>query len=400
MEILILDTLLRPIDVVDVFESMIWTERFSEMGDFELVTLSTPSYIKRFVTDTWITVTGSRRVMIVETVEISIDPDSGSILKIKGREIVSILEARAALKSLGGLAIAPSWLISEKTPGEVIRYMFQEICVFGSVTVSDIIPYIQPGQSLYPASTIPEPSDLIEWEQKPAPLYSGMKELANIYDLGIRLYKDPNSSRLFFDVYSGSDRTTAQTTLPPVIFSPDLENLQNTSEYSTIEKAFNVVQVIYIRHDQETDTDVVTALRVHEDENAPTEKGFDRRTKILMITSVPEDVVDLGDFLIRAGRDELMKSRPVSAFDGEISQSSGYVYERDYFLGDLVETRTINGSTSYMRVVEHISVQDKEGERSYPTLVTKQFINSGTWLSWKYDVEWSAMGSEEYWSNQ
>lgn len=398
MEVLILDALLRPIDVVDVFESMIWTERYSEAGDFELVTLSTQANQKRFVLGTLLSITESRRIMRVEKIEETIDPSKGAILKIKGRDIVSILETRTALMAIGGGDIAPVWILSGFTPADTMRVMFNEICVEGSISTYDIIPFYFPG-NLYPADTIPEPSATIIWEQKPASLYAAVKELGDIYDLGFRLYKDPNASKLYFNVYAGSDRTTAQTTLPPVIFSQDMENLQNTTEYSDVSKSFNVVHVVYIYKDV-SDNEVALMVVVSDDDISPSSEGFERRVKLLVITAIPEEVTDIPAFLIRAGKDELMKSRPLGAFDGEISQTSDYVYERDYYLGDLVETRGKNGATSYMRVEEHIFVQDGQGQRSYPTLTTKKFINPGTWLSWKYDVEWNAMGSGEFWENQ
>lgn len=400
MEVLILDALLRPIDVVDTFISMIWAERFSEKGDFELVTLSTPANQRRFTKGTWITITESKRIMEVQTVQDKIDTDGTTILTIKGFEITDIvLDTRLALKAIGVGELAPVWYILDKTPGDVMRYIFTQICVVGSVTSDDIIPYYYTG-GLYSAGTIPEPSAHINWEQKPASVYEALRELGSIYDLGHRLYKDPNLSKLYFEVYAGSDRTSAQTTLPAVIFSVDMENLQNTTDYSTTAGSYNVVQVMYIHKDTvDPELDVVTTEVVHANESDRA-LGFDRRVKVLLITSIPDDVVDIPAFLIQAGRDELLKFRPLGAFDGEISQYSQYVYERDYFLGDLVESRGRSGASNYMRVMEQIFVQDASGQRSYPTLVTKEFINPGTWKSWKYDVAWSAMGSTEFWANQ
>jgi hypothetical protein len=51
-------------------------------------------------------------------------------------------------------------------------------------------------------------------------------------------------------------------------------------------------------------------------------------------------------------------------------------------------------------VAEYIFVRDREGQRSYPTLTTKQFIDPGTWLSWKYDIPWDDMAETEFWDNQ
>jgi hypothetical protein len=397
MEVLILDKLLRPIDVVDTFESMIFAERRKELGDFELVTLSTPANKKRFVPNTWVTIDKSRRVMKVETVEETTDDDLRNILKIKGFEITKILLQRAALKAITG-GVAPVWMIADQ-PADVMRYIFRQICVLGTVTSDDIIPFIQDGETQYPASTIPEPTDTILWEQKPDSVFAALKELADIFDLGFRLYRDQNNtSELYFDVYAGNDRTTVQSTNTPVVFSYDMENLQNTRELNDISQEFNVVQVVYIFTD-ETETEVALTVEVFDAEGIPPE-GFDRKAKVLTITSIPEEVTDIPAFLVRAGMDELMKCRPIGAFDGEVSQNSQYVYETHYFLGDVVELRSSTGATAYMVVEEYIFVQDMQGERSYPTFTTRKFIDPGTWASWKYDIDWTAMGAEEYWANQ
>jgi hypothetical protein len=336
--------------------------------------------------------------MVVETVEETVDDELRNILKIKGKEITKILMQRAALKAIAGPGVAPVWVIQDQ-PADVMRYIFRQICVLGTITADDIIPFVQDGETQYPASTIPEPTDEIIWEQKPASVFAAEKELADIFDLGFRLYRDlSNTSELYFDVYAGSDRTTAQSTNTPVVFSYDMENLQSTREINDISNEYNVIQVVYVYTDV-TETEVALTVEVYDIGGIPPE-GFDRKTKVLTITSIPEEVTDIPAFLVRAGMDELMKSRPIGVFDGEVSKKSQYIYETHYYLGDVVELRSSTGATAYMTVEEYIFVQDMNGERSYPTFTTRKFIDPGTWASWKYDVEWSAMGSDEYWSNQ
>lgn len=398
MEVLILDKLLRPIDVVDDFQSLIWTERFSGMGDVELVTHSTSANQKRFPVGTWLAIKESRRVMEVLTIEDSFDADGKATLTIKGKDLIHILEKRLALKAVAGPGIAPVWFIPDQTPGNIIRYIFNQICVLGTISTDDIIPFIDPG-TLYPASTIPEPSTLIDWEQKPDTVYAAAKELSDIYDLGFRLYRDPSVSKLYFDVYAGSDRTTAQTALAPVIFSPDMENLNRTTEFQDISNAVNVVVVMYTYTDTVTENEITLTVEVKENEIVPPE-GFDRKVRLLTLSTVPEEIVDIPAYLHQAGFDELMKSRPLGAFDGEISQSTQFVYEQHYYLGDLVETRSASGATAYMRVEEYIFSQDRAGIRSYPTLATKEFIDPGSWLSWKYDIPWDDVADTEFWDNQ
>lgn len=399
MEIFILDALLRPIDIVDVFKSMIWAERFSSKGDFELVVDSTPANKRRFAKETKLAIAKSKRLMIVQKTIEKINANGELLLTVTGSEIVDILDTRLALKASGG-GVVGTWFITAKTPGNVMRYIFDEICRTGTVSSADIVPFIQAG-GLYAPGTIVEPAGLIDWEQKPETVYKALTEIADIYDLGFRLYKDPDLAKLYFEVYAGSDRTSQQSTLSPVIFSPDLENIQNTSELTDISTSYNVVHVLYTYSETvaEVTTEYTISVVVTDPDILPPE-GFNRRVKVLTISSIPEEVVDIPAFLTQAGMDELMKSRPLGAFDGEISQYSQYVYERDYYLGDVVEARGASGATSYMRVEEYIFVQDDQGERSYPTLTTKEYIGSGTWKSWKYDVAWSAMGSGEYWANQ
>jgi hypothetical protein len=398
MEIYILDTLLRPIDVVDEFVSMIWTERFAEKGDFELVILSTSANNKRFVFDALITINESKRVMKVETIETVIDAEKGYVLKVKGFDLVSALEGRTALR-IDGATIYPYWSLTGWTPGELMRLFFKMICVDGVLSADDIIPFIQDGETLYAPDTIVEPADEISYVQKPESLYLAIKTLGDAYDLGFRMYKDPNASKLYFDVYAGSDRTSAQTVLPPVIFSSDMTNLQNTSEFSDNTKHYNAIRVMYV-HKDAFDNDVADSVIVTSPDLLLSNNNLERKVKILLVTSIPDDVVDIPAFLTQAGTDELMRSRPTGVFDGEIDKNSNFVYERDYFLGDLVEVRGDNGSAGYMRVVEQIMKEDATGQSSFPSLITNTFINSGTWRSWKYDVEWSAMGSGEYWENQ
>jgi hypothetical protein len=340
---------------------------------------------------------------MVQTTTEKTNADGQNLLTVKGYEIVDILSARLALKPDGG-GVVSTWLITGKNPGDTMRYIFDEICVDGVVSSDDIVPFVYPG-GLYAAGNIPEPAALIEWEQKPDSVLKALTDLSDIYDLGFRLYKDPNLAKLYFEVYSGSDRTTQQSILPPVIFSQDLENFQNTTEFEDIASSFNTVRVMYTYEETvgEGEAAVTTEYTISfivRDDAAEPPEGFDRRVKVLLVSSIPEGVVDIEAFLIQSALDELMKSRPITAFDGEVSQSSQYVYERDFYLGDVVEARGTSGATSFMRVEEYIFVEDEQGARSYPTLTTKEYIQAGTWKSYKYDVEWSAMGSDEYWFNQ
>jgi len=421
MEIFILDALLREIDVIDEYqyESFIWTERYAEKGDFQLVALSTPSMRARFVEDTMIMIRDSKRIMRVRSISETDDEEKGPTLTIKGFDLISILEQRvSASKEDGGgdnvgMLLAVTYF-NGWAPLNLINDMVWRICIPTSGWIhspGDYIPFLNdwhatPG-SLYPASNIPVPAPAgILWEQKLANLYSAVTDVCKAYDLGIRLYKDPNASKLYFEGYNGVDRTTENTTYPPIVFSSDMQNLQSTTEYRDNAAEYNIVIVVYEYDNPEEGgyPEKLTITGVASDpELAYSSGGFDQKSKVLVISQLPEGMTDpseIHDYLVRLAQEELNNSKPVNIFDGEITPESDFQYERDYYLGDLVEVRGDNGGAAFMRVTEQIFKFDAAGKASYPSLVAKTSITPGTWRSWKYDVDWADMGSGEYWSNQ
>lgn len=412
MEIYILDNLLRPIDLIDddQFISFVWTERYAEKGDFQLVTLSSPSMKARFPTDTMIMIDDSKRIMQVRNIEEKDDIDLGGTLTIKGFEISSVFEKRVVgfRNAPGGdhpLMIAQVTSFAGWKPIDLMEMFVNYICYPPSgLNSGDEIPFLQPSgtPSLYPASNIPEPGLAgIKWEQKIATLYSAITDIAKAYDLGFRFYKDPTAAKLYFEAYQGVDRTTAQTMYPPVVFSSDMENLQNTTEYIDSAEYYNCVIAIYAYTEDVTNRLLTIDVTVAGPELALSPGGFVQKTKTITITQLPDGMVlaDVPAYLEQLAAEELTRSRPSDIYDGEVDQNATYVYERDYNMGDIVEIRGDNGGGAYMRVVEQIIKCDSNGKASYPSLVNKDSIIPGTWKSWKYDVNWNDFGNE-YWNEQ
>ena len=391
MEVYILDGLLRRTVVVDIFESLIWTERWAEIGDFELVLYSNRQNRSLFVRDVKLATNTSYRVMVVETVEDSIGTDGKRMLKVKGRSLEKILEDRIIRWSNSSLTAEPSWNFTPAPPGDIARYMFQRICIEGGLNSKDVIPFFTWG-SHYPADTIPDPSYNINWNQEPDTLLNAIKSICDLYEFGFRLTRYFDTSQLFFNVYSGSDRTVLQSILPPVVFSPELDNLENINELSSSDKVKNVAHVV---SDQ-------GFVEVYADGVDPTAAGFDRRVLLVKAENLEGSPTStqITDYLTQRGREELSLLRPWFAFDGEISQSNEYVYDVHYHLGDLVSMMNTDGALNTMRVTEQIFVDDAEGERAYPTLITYETIDPGTWASWQYDKTWSTMSDTEFWNTQ
>lgn len=405
MELYVLDDLLRRIDVVDAFESLIWTERFSESGDFQLVIQSTSDVRALLTKNTKVVADDSYRVMTIESVEKKVDSEGRSILTVSGFSLEEGLKDRLAKQNFDNLELDPEWILTG-TPRDIIKTIFNHICIAGGLDVRDIIPFMQEGDLLatpgswwalpetlmwvdaigtwadayssYDPENPDDPSLEITVTIKPGDLYSTIKNITDVYDLGFRIVRNGDLSELYFEVYNGNDRSSLQTYFDPVLFSADLDNLTDSTELTSISGSKNTAYVF----------SKAGTLVVYPDSAIATE-GFERRILYVEVADTGEATgEDLDRLLRQRGLEELAKVKDVTAFDGEISKFGNYVYGVDYDLGDLVELRDSDGIVSKMRVTEQILVHDGEGERSYPTLVSEEVVDPGTWGGQPPYLEW------------
>lgn len=386
MEVYILDVLLRRVEVIDRFESLIWTERWASWGDFELTIHSTSANRSLLKAGAQLAMNLSYRVMVVETVEKNTSPDGAKTLTVKGRSIEAIFVNRGARPSAANLTTSPTWDING-TPGAIMREIVHDICVTGVLDVKDkITQLVEARHPAIPADTIPEVPDTIGVKLEPKTVYELLLNMGNTWVMGFRLLRAGDVNQLYFDVYTGIDRTISQSARPPVIFAPGLDNLQNMNELHTIEDEKNVAYVVSPNG----------FLEVLADPTGPEPEGLDRKVLLVSASDItlpsgavgsPEQIA-LDAALAQRGKEALSEHRPYQAFDGEINQNSQYIYQRDYYLGDLVEMRNEEGIGNQMRVVEQIFVSDKEGDRAYPTLALNVFVNTGSWLSYEPSKMW------------
>jgi hypothetical protein len=388
MEVYVLDSLYRRTAVVDNHNSLIWTERFVDVGDFKLEINSTLASRNLFRSGTRLALSDSYRLMVVENVEDGTDVEGRNILTVSGQSLEEVLDDRVARGTLGDLTATPKWVLTG-TPGDIMRQIFHDICVTGILDAGDVIAGVTEGSGLFPTDTIVEPADSITIEIDPTTVLQALKEIGAQYGLGFRLVWDAITSNLYFDVYAGCDRTASQNTLPAVIFSPELDNLQNTKELTSVALFKNVAYVFSpVGHE------VVYPLDVD-----PSIAGFERRVLLVKADDITDtDAPTASAKMIQRGLNELAKNRKVQAFDGEISQYSQYVYGRDYQLGDLLEQRNSDGVANQMQVTEQIFVSDQEGERSYPTLTLTKFITPGSWSAWDPNEHWAEVDPALHWA--
>lgn len=379
MELYILDSLHRRVEVIDNFESLVWSERFNTLGDIELHIISNLENRKRFVAGVHLGMNLSNRIMIVQTISDITDEDGRRILKITGPSYEYVIRDRVLATNTAG--VFSPWGGITDYPYDIVCAMFSYICIDGSLNAGDVISPLVFNSGFYPTDTIAQPTTLIYLEPRYRNLLDAMEEICSAFGIGFRFVKDPSTNLLYFDVYMGIDRTTLQSTFPAVVFSPDLDNLRDTNRLFSSALHKNVAYVM-------NNTDHVL---VYDYDVDTTISGLDRR---VLLVECDDGLTT--DEMTQKGKDELAKNRLYAAVDGQLATLTSYVYESDYYLGDLVELRNDDGETTIMQVTEQIFVHDKEGERSYPTLSVNSFIYPGSWLAWDLAMEWDDFTTEHW----
>lgn len=388
LELYTLDNNLNRVQVVEGFETLIWTERYSSNGDFEIDIKSTAPTRALLVEDTWMALNQSKYVMQIETITDSTDDSGTKMLKVVGRDMVKILNDRVAMPAITDTTTTPNWVITGN-PGNIARTMFDTICAETALNPNDGIDFYVVGK-LLPHGSIPESTDIVTVTFAPDTLYNSVKNICDAYNLGFRLVKHPTLSQVYFEVYTGEDRTSSQAVNPAVIFSPDLDNLVDTTTLTSTAGIKNVAYV-YAQNG---------SAEVYAPTSSSSVKGFNRRVLFVDASDIALDAgPDLTTALQQRGLQQLAGFQTVYQFDGQISEYCPYVYGTDYNLGDLVEERDADDIGNVMRVTEQIFVSDNQGDRSYPTLSVATTITPGTWSAWDANQTWSQVDPSIVWAD-
>lgn len=387
MEYYTLNSALQRDEVIEGFSSFIWTERYSAFGDFEIKIASTKETRALLKPGKRITRNGSDYVATIETISNDTDEAGVKTLTVTGRFLEALLLERAGMPALASLTTTPNWTLSG-TPGGIIRAMFTQVCVAGGISSSDTIPFYVTG-TLNPPGSIPEPSTVVTITFQPDYLYNSIKQLADIFALGFRLAKNGDAGQIYFEVYTGNDRTSDQLINSPVIFSVDMESIDQSSVL-TSQADLKTVAYVFTQNG---------AGIVYAPGYDGTMTGSDRR--VLFVDASDIDLpagAGLTAAINQRGQDELAAHTKTYAFDGRIPEHQPYIYGVDYALGDIVEERNTDGYVNKVLVTEQIFVSDDQGERAYPTLIVLQTAAAGSWVTEPLGLHWADVDPLTTWS--
>lgn len=340
----------QPTDLIDDYESLVWTDRYCKYGDFTLMVKSRSSLVKRLASRKYLRIADSTRIMQIETLDNNHQSAEGTdLIKISGRSLEQFLMHRA-FKQFGNTAAK----IMTGTPAEIAVALVNEYCVDPTtVEATSIIP----GLDCWDVTTNGLSSVTLNVQR--GTVYDAVMNILEPFGLGWYIDSD-GPSLLDFAVYNGVDRTDP-TTGYYTEYSADNDNLLNTSTLESVSNFKNHVRVLGAKA-------YADAYALGTD---PSVSGFDRRTLILDATDIGTDssttVAQDQAALQRRAMEALadINNRYVRVVDGDIPQNNWSKVA--YGLGDLVVVKDNYENRAIARITETVWSSDKEGEKRSPT---------------------------------
>ena len=170
MELFTLDGSFQPYDLIENYQSLIWTERYSKNGDFQIVFNDIATGVRLLPLESFVTIRESTVPMIVEVHKIEKKKNAAPTITITGRSMETVLERRASVNSLLPDSARPAWKIPANKPSDAAFLMMRTVLSDDPVYVSGftVLPGCFPAvdvKDVIPEISLIQPADysLPEW---------------------------------------------------------------------------------------------------------------------------------------------------------------------------------------------------------------------------------------------
>ena len=350
MDIFVLNQNFEIIDIIDCYESLIWTERYSACGDFELCLPMQRDLLTSLRKDNYLYIRESECVMIIEDFEITTDVEAGNRVRVIGRSLESILERRIVWgqKTYSGNVNA------------IVKGLITDAIISPEISDRKIDKFIFQDSSDEAVN-----GDSIEVQFTGDNLYEVVRMLCQSVYAGFRITLDSDDN-FVFSLYAGKDRSYEQDTNPYVVFSPAFENITDSRYVEANSSHRNVTLVAGEGEGADRKTvSVGEASGLARRELFTDARDISSRTNKGTLTAE-----QYNNQLTERGNEKLKGYTVFTAFEGRAEATRMFRYGEDFFIGDVVQTVNEFGMESRSRITEVIRSQDKDGSSIYPTFET------------------------------
>lgn len=408
MEVYVLNSSLQKIALIDSYKSLIWANRYQEIGDCELYLEVTTESLQLFRKGYYLMREDSEMVCRIESIELDTDAEDGNYLIVVGYDVKKILDQRIM------------WNQSNfKGKAEVYcRNLIQNHLINPSLQGRKI--------DVVSLGTLKGYTESIDEQNSYVNIGEKVREFCTNYGWG---YKMPFVNGKFaFELYKGTDRSDVVT------FSPDYENIIGTKYVDDNSNLGNIGVVLgegegsarirkvcgsgtgINRWEIYIDARDISKTITYDDLTALYPGGSIRTSGTLYTYRVPTldlqifddsqlaelqakypsgtvvtvdsvryfrianiDVANLDsnvaeeinevilrdvvyeNLLLSRGYETLSDYGEVITFEGDIEPTMTFVYGRDYQIGDIIYIVNEFGISRDVRIIEVIEVSDENG---------------------------------------
>lgn len=326
----------QDMDFLGVMEnqtSLLWRRRYNEPGEFELYAPITADNLKLTNRTNLIWMRGCDEAGVIEDRKLE-ESDTKNEITAKGRFISSYMERRLIKDTVyftGPVEEAMRQLLSDAVP--IPRVQLGELQGFEE-TISFQATY----------------KNLLNYEEK----------LAKSAGLGFRFRPNFDEKKIYFEIYRGTDRTTAQGVNNRVTFSESYNNLNNTI-YRENDQLLKTVAYV----GGEGEGSARTIVKVGD------ATGLDLREVFVDAKDIRKDALSDEQYkasLTTRGQEKLAEDIVSSSFECDTGADVNYRYKVNYDLGDIVSVRKKAwGITQDQRMTEVQEIYEYGERRIQPT---------------------------------
>lgn len=359
--------------IIDTAKSIIWNTEYYGIGDFEIYIEATDNNIDLLQIGNLVTRKDDIHCGIIETIEISDNPQDGRMIVARGRFAKSILTRRLIYKWESTYFLEPT--IVTGNVAEAVWKLINENCVSNSNTNRNFEKFTRGTINYLPKTIVNDENAADQKQVTYANLQEYTDELLKEYGYGSYVWLDTTGEFLYV-MYEGVDRSVDNKSVVPLIFSTEFDNLTSTN-YVLDKSTYKNMAIIggeELTIQEKTDTQAEIKKRFVT-RYGDRISGYDRYEVFVDANGVKktekndagEDVTILDDvydkLLIQNGRQQLQKMNIVETFEGELDlTNSGLTYGDDYSLGDII-TLQDKKLKKYIntRILTVTEVQDDDG---------------------------------------
>lgn len=357
--------------IVDNYESLVWTDKAKECGDFELYMYYDPDLWKTIKLGTFLRIKDSEHTMMVNKRDLKDTFEDSPRMIFTGKSMEYITSRRVVYKQIDATG----------TPGDIVNKLLDENCV-DSPYIQQFAPDpINPGMKYRVITGFYR--DASGWsqelgDQQIAKQYLGQNIYEAVSDL-VKTYSSPmcyifvhhtDDNRWRWRLGTGIDRSWNQGTNEWVTFSSDFNNLKSSEFVQDDEKYANAFYVTGADPGDNRPRPIVTLERAT---NSTPIGGFisgmKRREKWIDGSSIKLKDDNNRDVPIETYRNELRSYGYASMreyttetnFTGDVDPNVQWAYMRDYYIGDIVNVIDDMGNGARCAIDGMTITADKNG---------------------------------------